>query len=85
MEGVFFLHDGPMPDTARRQQRRLAHAPGQCLGALEMLNYKLTISSQGALSQDENALVPLPFQKLSTVNHILKEAPRAIKAVTITR
>ena len=32
--------------------------PGHCLGALEMLLYKFTISSEGAHNQGENALVP---------------------------
>ena len=37
-------------------------APGPGLGALEMLQYKFTISSQGALYQVEHDLVPLPFK-----------------------
>ena len=40
-------------------------SPGHCLRALEMLQYKFAISSKGALYQEENALVPLPFQKRS--------------------
>ena len=38
--------------------------PGHCLGALEMLKQKFTISLlMGALYQGKNALVPLPFRK----------------------
>ena len=54
------------PDTSRRQRRQLPPCPLViCLVALEMLQYKLAISSQDALYQEENALVPLPFQKRS--------------------
>ena len=57
--GQFCEIDG-RPGTSRRERRRLPHAPGHCLGALEMLQQKFTFSSQGALYQGENALVPLP-------------------------
>ena len=36
---------------------------GHCLDAFEMLQWKFTISSQGALYQSKNALVLLPFPK----------------------
>ena len=36
--------------------------PGHCLDALENLQQKFTIFSQGALYRGENALVPLPLQ-----------------------